>query len=158
MMNAIITYAIKFQNATDVAAYKQLSFASLPEADREFNEVTDYKVGYKRILLIGANGRALASFDRQSVKGFAIDGQPIVLDGPNFKRIGCDPHDSELISERATYEVDAAIADGYSYRVLWVGFNGKVYHTDFKDSQEAENEYDTRLKTERAVRIIGLNN
>lgn len=143
MKNAIISVSINFQDAADVTAYKGISPAALPDGEREYNEVTDYKVGYANIVLIGANGRTLAKFPRGAVKGFAIDGEPIVIAGPDFKRIGCgdkDQNDEAHVWDPAVLDtvfaenIDQAIADGMVYRVAWLGTDNQPCHEDFSDS------------------------
>lgn len=92
-MQAVISTAVKFQTAEDVKAYQGLNWTALPEEDVEYNEVTRYIVGFRNIILLGLNGRRLCTFPRRSAKGFAVDGQPIVIHGPNFKRIGIENED-----------------------------------------------------------------
>lgn len=89
-MNAIVSTSIRFSTPESVAAYKGLPWHDLPEDDMEYNEVTRYIVGYKNIVLLGKDGRRLATFPRRKVMGLAIDGQPIVIHGEGFKRIGID--------------------------------------------------------------------
>lgn len=89
-MNAIVSTSIRFSTPESVAAYKALPWHDLPEDDMEYNEVTRYIVGYKNIILLGKDGRRLATFPRRKVLGLAIDGQPIVIHGKDFKRIGID--------------------------------------------------------------------
>lgn len=85
-MNAIVSTSIRFSTPESVAAYRALPWHDLPEDDMEYNEVTRYIVGYKNIILLGKNGRRLATFPRRSVLGLAIDGQPVVIHGKDFKR------------------------------------------------------------------------
>ncbi len=89
-MNAVVSTSIRFSTPESVAAYKTIPWHDLPEDDMEYNEVTRYIVGYKNIVLLGKDGRRLATFNRRKVRGFAIDGQPIVIHGEGFKRIGID--------------------------------------------------------------------
>lgn len=113
-MQAIISTSINFRSAEDVKAYQGLDWMSLPEDDMEYNEVTRYIVGYKNIILLGLNGRRLYTGLRRNIKGLAIDGQPIVIHGKDFKRIGIDDEATAVaagedgLSEEA---VDAAVAE-----------------------------------------------
>lgn len=94
LRQAIISTAINFQTAEDVKAYQGLDWKALPEDDREYNEVTRYIVGFKNVILLGLNGRRLCTVPRRSVKGLAIDGQPVIVHGPNFKRLGIEDPDT----------------------------------------------------------------
>lgn len=100
MKQAIISTCINFQTEADVTAYRGIDWRALPEGDMEYNEVTKYIVGYKNIILLGANGRKLATFPRRTVRGMAIDGTPVIIHGKDFTRIGVDD------------ETTAAAADG----------------------------------------------
>ncbi len=71
-------------------------------------------MGYKNIVLLGKDGRRLATFNRRKVRGFAVDGQPIVIHGEGFKRIGIDdPATAEAAGDAGPSEeaVDAAVAE-----------------------------------------------
>lgn len=158
MMNAILTTAIKFQSASDVEAYKGFSAAALPEGDRRYSGVSAYKVGFDNIVLLDEGGYIIAKRPRKEYKGFAIDGEPVNIGGPNFKRIGCGDEVEKALLEVLADGVERAIAEGFEYRVAWVGYDGETNFADFKDSTDAEVEYEARLKTEQAARIEGLNN
>ncbi len=113
-MNAVVSTSIRFSTPESVAAYKALPWYDLPEDDMEYNEVTRYIVGYKNIVLLGQDGRRLATFNRRKVRGFAIDGQPIVIHGEGFKRIGIDdPAIAEAAGDDNPSEdaVDEAVAE-----------------------------------------------
>lgn len=106
-MQAIISTAINFQTAEDVKAYQGLDWKALPEDDREYNEVTRYIVGFKNVILLGLNGRRLCTVPRRSVKGLAIDGQPVIVHGPNFKRLGIKDPDTAQAAGDDPAAVDA---------------------------------------------------
>ena len=81
MKQAIISTSIRFQSVEDVRAYQELGYCEIPEDDVEYNEVADYAVTRSSITLWGINGRMLATFPLDTVKGFAIDGIPVVIHG-----------------------------------------------------------------------------
>lgn len=106
-MQAIISTAINFQTAEDVKAYQGLDWKSLPEDDLEYNEVARYIVGFKNVILLGPNGRRLCTVPRRSVKGLAINGQPVVVHGPDFKRLGIEDPDTAQAAGDNPAAVDA---------------------------------------------------
>lgn len=89
-MEAILTTTINFNSAEDVSIYKQFSPEALPDGDRRYSGVASFKVGFKHIVLLDEGGYAIAKKPRGLFKGFAVDGEPVVINGPEFKRIGCD--------------------------------------------------------------------
>ena len=80
--------AINFRNPIDVKAYRMLSPEARPENDTEYTEVTEVKIGYENIILIGANGNLLAKLPRRRIRGLAIEGAAFPPHGPNFRRTG----------------------------------------------------------------------
>ena len=168
-MEAILTTAINFNSAEDVSIYKQFSPEALPDSDRRYNGVAAFKVGFSRIVLLDEGGYAIAKKPRRLFKGFAVDGKPVVINGPEFKRIGCDgEQDSTSLLNDYLYgiseNVQAAIDAGMRFRVAWMSHikddNGKniMDYMDFSDSAAAEGELEARLKTEQDALIIGLIN
>ena len=168
-MKAIFSTAINFRNTEDVKAYMGLSPAALPDTDRRFDNVATYKVGFNYIVLLDADGYVIAKVARMALRGFAIDNQPIAVNGPEFKRIGCDDMITDAEKEELYKDldevkksVDDAIAAGMKYRVSWVSFmkddNNKSIrgHMDFKTKDEAEKELDARLSTEKEAILIDL--
>ncbi len=170
-MEAILTTAINFNSAEDVSIYKQFSPEALPDSDRRYSGVAAFKVGFSRIVLLDESGYAIAKKPRRFFKGFAVDGEPVVINGPEFKRIGCDEPDEKsstaIINDylnEISGNVHEAIRAGMRYRVAWMPYakddNGKntVEYADFADSTAAEEELEARLKTEQDAFIIGLIN
>lgn len=152
-MNAVLSTAINFQNVQEVKAYMTFSAAALPDGDRRYSDVAAYKVGYDNIVLLDASGYIIAKEARHNYRGLAIDGKPIVINGPDFARIGCDPdYDQEKLDEVLARDVDQAVANGMKYRVAWITLVGNTGFADFADNLEAEAEYEARLKTEKAVK------
>lgn len=153
-MNAVLSTAINFQNAQDVEAYMTFSAEALPDGDRRYSDVAAYKVGYDNIVLLDTGGYIIAKEARRNYKGLAIDGEPIVINGPDFERIGCDTPDDdrERLDEVLARDVDQAVANGMKYRVAWITHVGNTGFADFADSLVAEAEYEARLKTEKAVK------
>ena len=92
-MKAIISRYCPFETEQDVQAYLD----GTPDRDGLYLEtspsdtVTEYKVGYKLIVLKFMDGH-VETFNRRDVEGFAVDSQaePIVIHGPNFKRINVE--------------------------------------------------------------------
>lgn len=152
-MEAILTTAINFQNAQDVEAYKLFSAKALPDGDRRYSGVDAYRVGYENIILLDAGGYIIAKKARKNYRGFAINGEPVIIQGNGFKRIGCET-DEEKLEELFTKDTD----DSVEYRVAWIDFEGNQHFADFKDSAEADAEYEARLKTEKTAIIRRINN
>lgn len=106
-MNVVVSTAIRFSSPESITAYKAIPWYDLPEEDMEYNEVTRYIVGYRNIILLGQNGRRLATFSRRKVRGLAVDGQPIVIHGDDFVRIGVeDPDAVEAIGDTGFDEAE----------------------------------------------------
>ena len=149
-MNAVVSTSINFQNASDVAAYMQLNPAALPDDDTAYTGVTRYIVGYAHIILFGENGRRMAKLHRRSVRGFAVDGEPVVVHGPSFKRIGIPgeepPQDDEDISS----------PDCKRYLVEWDDFEGNHHEASYDSSDDAEAEYEAALKEYQNVTLTDL--
>ena len=108
MKTVIISTAIKFTNKADVETYTKLSPAALPLDDYELEGVAKYAVGYEHIVLLGASGKTMLRVKRDKVRGLAVDGQPIVIHGDDFKRIDFD--DPDLNALKA--EIEAAGSGG----------------------------------------------
>lgn len=162
-MDAILTTAINFRTAQDVAIYKQFDPEALPDGDRRYTGVATYKVGYRHIVLLDEGGYVIAKHHRGLYKSLAVDGEPIILHGPAFERVGCDEPDPEkeeyaALKEYAqTTDVQDAIDAGKPYRVAWMAHTtddeGKnlMGYADFDNDADAELEHDARLKTEKHV-------
>ena len=103
-MQVIISTGIRFTCEEDVNAYKALSFEALPMDDLEYNEVTRYLIGWKRIVLFGLNGHRLAVLNREQVRGMAVNGRPINVRGEGF--VPVDSVEEEL--HRLRYELEQA--------------------------------------------------
>lgn len=92
-MKAIISYNATFETEQDVLDYMNDPSPNFPDVlllgSDPHHTVTDYKVGYSNIFLTFADGKQRA-YSRRRVVGFAVDGKPIVIHGPNFKRINVD--------------------------------------------------------------------
>lgn len=157
-MEAILSTSINFQNAQEVEAYKSFSAEALPDGDRRYSGVDAYKVGFENIVLLDVGGYVIAKKARKNYKGFAINGEPITIHGKDFRRIGSEPADEVRLEERLSENVEQAVTDGMQYRVAWIDFSNNIGSLDFKDSTDAEAEYDARLKTEKAVQLRGLIN
>lgn len=167
-MEAILTTAINFNNAEDVKVYKQFSPEALPDGDRRYSGVAALKVGFRHIVLLDADGYTIAKKPRKIFKSLAIDGEPVIINGPEFKRIGCDEPDLEddrmiLVAYlNGMKDTQKAIKEGTPYRVVWMSHNvdnnGKnvIEYADFADSTAAEEELDARLKTERDALMTEL--
>lgn len=126
-MNAVGSTSICFSTPESVEAYKAIPWIDLPEDDMEYNEVTRYIVGYKNIILLGLNGRRLATFPRRKVRGLAIDGHPVVIRGEGFKRIGIDdPATAEAAGDSGPSEdaVNAAVAEEVAAELKAEGAEG----------------------------------
>lgn len=152
-MNAIISTSINFQSAADVAAYMQLDPVALPEDDMAYTEVTRYIVGFESIVLFGVDGRRLAKFRRRNVRGFAVDGEPVVIHGENFKRIGIPEDDPQPTADADENEEDAP-AD--HYRVEWDDWEGNHHEKLFARQTDAEAEYDAALKEYQNAELTDL--
>lgn len=100
VMNVIVSTSIRFTSEDDVKAYRGLGFEALPEDDLEYTEVTRYILGGAKIVLFGAKGQRLAVLERRTVRGMAVDGVPVTVHGPEFKRFDSDePEPAEDDSE-----------------------------------------------------------
>lgn len=142
-MRAIISTAINFQNAADVAAYLELSPQALPDGDREYTEVTRYIVGYAHIILLGANGRTLAKVKRQDVKALVIEGEPICIRGDGFQRIDCYEDPDGRCDETTA-----------QYMVWWCDHDGSLRQSFFRDRETAEREEEALLKEYDRVGLV----
>lgn len=147
-MNAVVSTSINFQNAADVAAYMQLNPAALPDDDTAYTGVTRYIVGYAHIILFGENGRRMAKLHRRNVRGFAVDGEPVVVHGPDFKRIGIPGEDQP--------QDDEAAPDCKRYLVEWDDFEGNHHEASYDSPDDAEAEYEAALKEYQNVTLTDL--
>lgn len=168
-MDAILTTAINFNSKEDVEIYKQFSPEALPDGDRRYSGVSTFKIGFENIVLLDQGGYLIAKKPRRAFKSLAIDGEPVKINGPEFKRIGCDePKDDKValndFLQSVGDTVQDAIDNGMQFRVAWMSYikdddgNNIMGYADFADSQTAEDELDARLKTEQEAIIIGLIN
>lgn len=111
-MKAIISLFTALDTEQDVQNYLDND----PERDGLYFEtspsdtVTEYKVGYNKVVLKFADGH-VEIFARRDVMGFAVDGQPVPVHGPNFKRVNVEvtPYSLDQLQEAVDREYQEAL-------------------------------------------------
>lgn len=99
MKNVILSTSIRFTDKHDVLAYSGLTDEARPRLDVEFTEATKIVVGIQHVVLFGATGHRMAVLSRKDYVGMAIDGQPVVVAGDEFKPFTVDEADEECESK-----------------------------------------------------------
>ena len=148
-MNIILSTSISFKTAADVAAYAQIDAKALPDDDMALSGVDKYIVGYAHIILFDADGRRMAKLPRRRYRGMAADGEPVVIHGEDFKRIGI-PDGGE------DDDAPAPAAACKRYLVEWDDFEGNRHEASYDDPDDANAEYDAALKEYQNVTLTDL--
>ena len=151
-MNIILSTSIDFQTPADVAAYAQIDTKALPDGDMALSGVDKYIVGYAHIILFDADGRRMAKLPRRRYRGMAADGEPVVIHGEDFKRIGI-PDDPQPDGGE---DDDAPAAACKRYLVEWDDFEGNHHEASYDDPDDANAEYDAALKEYQNVTLTDL--
>ena len=113
MKNVILSTSIRFADKHDVLAYSGLTDAARPRLDVEFTEATKIVVGFQHVVLFGATGHRMAVLSRKDYVGMAIDGNPAVITGDEFKPFTVDEaaEEAELAAKQLDFQLGSVPAD-----------------------------------------------